>query len=109
MNSDAESGTWDCIVAGAGPAGLNAALALGTSAHTCPCCDGFEHRDERFAVLARNASASRPTASCSASIRPSPGSQDSSFSANASTFAELSGTALVIAASVGAVNARPQR
>src|SRR6478609_7878439 len=24
----------------------------GTSAHTCPYCDGFEHRDERLAVLA---------------------------------------------------------
>ncbi|MDX6708114.1 MAG: hypothetical protein QOI48_3960 [Solirubrobacteraceae bacterium] len=24
----------------------------GTSAHTCPYCDGFEHRDERIAVLA---------------------------------------------------------
>jgi thioredoxin reductase len=24
----------------------------GTSAHTCPYCDGFEHRDERVAVLA---------------------------------------------------------
>jgi thioredoxin reductase len=24
----------------------------GTSAHTCPYCDGFEHRDERLAILA---------------------------------------------------------
>src|SRR3954467_12933335 len=24
----------------------------GTSAHTCPYCDGYEHRDERLAVLA---------------------------------------------------------
>src|SRR4051794_28746797 len=24
----------------------------GTSAHTCPYCDGFEHRDQRLAVLA---------------------------------------------------------
>jgi thioredoxin reductase len=156
MNSEAESGTWDCIVVGAGPAGLNAALVLsrarrrvlvldnaqprnyathemhgvlghdgldpadlrargraelarygvevvtaevqdaelidgavrltsargadltrtvllatgmldevpdipgfadlwGTSAHTCPYCDGFEHRDERLAVLAAGA------------------------------------------------------
>jgi thioredoxin reductase len=153
MNSEAASRTWDCIVVGAGPAGLNAALVLGrarrsvlvldsaqprnyathemhgvlghdgldpadlrargraelarygvevatatvdgadvinsrvrvlssrgadvartvllatgmldevpdiagfadvwgTSAHTCPYCDGFEHRDERLAVLA---------------------------------------------------------
>jgi thioredoxin reductase len=156
MNSEAESATWDCIVVGAGPAGLNAALVLGrarrrvlvldnakprnyatdemhgvlghdgldpadlrargraelgrygvevvtvevqdgevldgavrlasargayrtrtvllatgmlddvpdipgfadlwgTSAHTCPYCDGFEHRDERLAVLAAGA------------------------------------------------------
>jgi thioredoxin reductase len=156
MNSGAESGTWDCIIVGAGPAGLNAALVLGrarrrvlvlddarprnyathemhgvlghdgldpadlrargraelagygvevvnaevqdaevrdgvvrlgsergadlartvllatgmldevpdipgfagmwgTSAHTCPYCDGFEHRDERLAVLASGA------------------------------------------------------
>jgi thioredoxin reductase len=29
----------------------------GTSAHTCPYCDGFEHRDERLAVLAAGARA----------------------------------------------------
>jgi thioredoxin reductase len=156
MNSRAERGTWDCIIVGAGPAGLNAALVLGrarrrvvvldtaqprnyathemhgvlghdgldpadlrargraelarygvevvsaevhdgevldavvrlgsargvevartvllatgmldevpdipgfagvwgTSAHTCPYCDGFEHRDERLGVLASGA------------------------------------------------------
>jgi thioredoxin reductase len=156
MNNEAKSATWDCIVVGAGPAGLNAALVLGrarrrvlvldnaqprnyathemhgvlghdgldpadlrargraelgrygvevatadvqdaevldgsvrvtsargadltrtvllatgmldevpdipgfadlwgTSAHTCPYCDGFEHRDERLAVLAAGA------------------------------------------------------
>jgi thioredoxin reductase len=27
----------------------------GISAHTCPYCDGFEHRDERLAVLASGA------------------------------------------------------
>ena len=27
----------------------------GTSAHTCPYCDGFEHRDERIAVLGSGA------------------------------------------------------
>ena len=27
----------------------------GTSAHTYPCCDGFEHRNERLAVLASGA------------------------------------------------------
>jgi thioredoxin reductase len=27
----------------------------GTSAHTCPYCDGFEHRDERLGVLAAGA------------------------------------------------------
>jgi thioredoxin reductase len=153
MNSGAENGMWDCVIVGAGPAGLNAALVLGrarrrvvvldnarprnyathemhgvlghdgldpadlrargraelggygvevvdaevddaellddvvrlssargahvartvllatgmldevpdlpgfagvwgTSAHTCPYCDGFEHRDQRLAVLA---------------------------------------------------------
>jgi thioredoxin reductase len=29
MNRDATSPTWDCIIVGAGPAGLNAALVLG--------------------------------------------------------------------------------
>src|SRR3982750_3659155 len=28
------------------------AAVWGTSAHTCPYCDGFEHRDQRLAVLA---------------------------------------------------------
>jgi hypothetical protein len=27
----------------------------GTSAHTCPYCEGFEHRDERLAILAADA------------------------------------------------------
>jgi len=27
----------------------------GTRPHTCPYCDGFEHRDERLAVLAAGA------------------------------------------------------
>jgi thioredoxin reductase len=156
MDSDSDNGTWDCIIVGAGPAGLNAALVLGrarrrilvldsarprnyathemhgvlghdgldpadlrargrtelgrygvevvtaevhdaealdgtlrvassggvhltrtvllatgmldevpdirgfaevwgTTAHTCPYCDGFEHRDERLAILADGA------------------------------------------------------
>jgi NADPH-dependent 2,4-dienoyl-CoA reductase/sulfur reductase-like enzyme len=32
MDSDSDSGTWDCIIVGAGPAGLNAALVLGRAA-----------------------------------------------------------------------------
>jgi thioredoxin reductase len=28
---------------------------VGTSAHTCQYCDGYEHRDERIAVLATGA------------------------------------------------------
>ncbi len=31
------------------------ARVWGTSAHTCPYCDGFEHRDERLAVLGSGA------------------------------------------------------
>src|SRR3954471_24042780 len=29
MDTDSDSGTWDCVIVGAGPAGLNAALVLG--------------------------------------------------------------------------------
>ena len=29
MDGDSDSGTWDCMIVGAGPAGLNAALVLG--------------------------------------------------------------------------------
>src|SRR4051794_13786298 len=32
----------------------------GTSAHTCPYCDGFEHRDERLAVLAAGSRGEHP-------------------------------------------------
>jgi len=46
-SAEATGPDWDCIIVGAGPAGLNAALVLGR-----PYCDGFEHRDERIAVLA---------------------------------------------------------
>jgi len=31
------------------------AAVWGTTAHTCPYCDGFEHRDERLAILAAGA------------------------------------------------------
>ena len=36
------------------------AAVWGTSAHTCPYCDGFEHRDERLAVLAAGARGGAP-------------------------------------------------
>ncbi len=40
------------------PAVEGFAAIYGTSAHTCPYCDGWEHRDERIAVLAAGARAS---------------------------------------------------
>jgi thioredoxin reductase len=45
MNSEAASRTWDCIVVGAGPAGLNAALVLGRSRRRVLVLDSAQPRN----------------------------------------------------------------
>ena len=45
MNSGAHSGTWDCIVVGAGPAGLNAALVLGRARRRVQVLDNEQPRN----------------------------------------------------------------
>src|SRR6188472_4004673 len=45
MNSEAESRTWDCIVVGAGPAGLNAALVLGRARRGVLVLDNAQPRN----------------------------------------------------------------
>src|SRR5436190_8960347 len=45
MNSEAVSGTWDCIVVGAGPAGLNAALVLGRARRRVLVLDSNQPRN----------------------------------------------------------------
>jgi thioredoxin reductase len=45
MNSEAASHTWDCIVVGAGPAGLNAALVLGRARRRVLVLDGAHPRN----------------------------------------------------------------
>ncbi len=45
MDSDSASKTWDCIVVGAGPAGLNAALVLGRTRRRVLVLDSAEPRN----------------------------------------------------------------
>jgi thioredoxin reductase len=45
MNSGTQSGAWDCIVVGAGPAGLNAALVLGRARRRVVVLDNAEPRN----------------------------------------------------------------
>jgi thioredoxin reductase len=45
MNTGAERGTWDCIVVGAGPAGLNAALVLGRARRRVVVLDDAQPRN----------------------------------------------------------------
>src|SRR3954454_25093810 len=45
MNGGAESGMWDCIIVGAGPAGLNAALVLGRARRRVVVLDDAQPRN----------------------------------------------------------------
>src|SRR5215213_9950142 len=45
MNSGTKSGTWDCIIVGAGPAGLNAALVLGRARRRVVVLDNAQPRN----------------------------------------------------------------
>jgi thioredoxin reductase len=45
MNSEAESATWDCIIVGAGPAGLSAALVLGRARRRVVVLDNAQPRN----------------------------------------------------------------
>jgi thioredoxin reductase len=45
MDSDSDSGTWDCIIVGAGPAGLNAALVLGRARRRVVVLDSAQPRN----------------------------------------------------------------
>src|SRR5919112_3644548 len=45
MNSGTDSGTWDCIIVGAGPAGLNAALVLGRARRRVVVLDTTQPRN----------------------------------------------------------------
>jgi thioredoxin reductase len=45
MSSEAKRGTWDCIIVGAGPAGLNAALVLGRARRRVVVLDNAQPRN----------------------------------------------------------------
>src|ERR1041385_9432266 len=45
MSAAAESGTWDCVIVGAGPAGLNAALVLGRARRRVVVLDSAQPRN----------------------------------------------------------------
>ena len=45
MDSDFDSGTWDCMIVGAGPAGLNAALVLGRTRRRVLVLDSAQPRN----------------------------------------------------------------
>jgi thioredoxin reductase len=45
MNTGTERGTWDCIIVGAGPAGLNAALVLGRARRRVVVLDDAQPRN----------------------------------------------------------------
>ena len=45
MDSHSDRGTWDCIIVGAGPAGLNAALVLGRTRRRVLVLDSAQPRN----------------------------------------------------------------
>src|SRR3954468_9835439 len=59
MDTDSDSGTWDCVVVGAGPAGLNAALVLGRARRKGLVLDSAQPRNyathEMHGVLGHDA------------------------------------------------------
>ena len=45
MDSGTKGGTWDCVIVGAGPAGLNAALVLGRTRRRVVVLDNAQPRN----------------------------------------------------------------